>query len=277
MRIYEHTDKDFGRAFKRISQAFRTYFPNTEWVINDPDIEIVQVVGKVEYDYLTSKKSLNNIIMHQQCLFTTHISLEKWIELWKQCKLVMSFHNLYKYTKEKFNFLLSPLGAEPDTFPISTLQRQYTVFSTGHVAEPECLDNVFDACVITNKKMFHTGENFGWNSSHYQFLDYMTDSWYCNLLQKVKYITGLRKTEGFEMACIEGAMTGAVPIILDLPTYSFYKDFGIYINPSKNITEQLVNIFNSEYKPLSAEQITYIRNEFSWKKICGEIYKRLCQ
>jgi hypothetical protein len=275
MKILDHTDKDFGRAFKRISHAFRTHFPNVEWVTTNPDIEIVQVVGKVEYDYLCSKDSLKNVVMHQQCLFTTGISVEDWSKLWKECKLVISFHPIYTYTDEKINFLRTPLGAELDTFPISKVQRIYDVFTTGHVAEPECLDKVFDACITTNKKMFHTGENFKWNSNYYQFLEYMNDPWYVSILQKVKYVTGLRKQEGFEMACIEGAMTGAVPIVPDIQTYIDYRDFCIYISMSGDITKQLVNIFNSEYKPLSLEQINYVRDRFSWKRICGDIYKRL--
>jgi glycosyltransferase involved in cell wall biosynthesis len=97
------------------------------------------------------------------------------------------------------------------------------------------------------------------------------------MLQKVQYITGLRLIEGFEMACVEGAMTGAVPIVPDLPTYSWYKDFGIYIDTHRDITKQLVDIFNKEYEPLTDEQVNYVRSEFSWESICGNIYKRIVE
>lgn len=273
MKIYEHIDKDFGRAFKRISHAFKLHFPNVEWVNSNQDIEIVHTLGKTEYDYLASKDSLSNVVIIQHCFFTTHgVSAENWIDLWKQSKLTVSFHDLQSYTDSKFNFIRVPWGAEPDTFPISKAQRFYMIFSTGHVAETECLDKVYEACKITNNKMLHTGENFGWDLKYYQFFNYMEDPWYCNLLQRVKYIPGLRDIEGFEMACIEGAMTGAVPIVPNIPTYDFYKDFCIYIDMKKDIVEQLVNIFKSEYKPLSTEQINYIRKEFAWKNICNKIY-----
>jgi len=275
MKIFEYTNPDFGKAFKRISVAMQTHFPDVEWVTENPDVEIVQVVGKKEYDYLMSKQSLSNVIMFQQCLYTTDIPVTNWAQLWNECKLTISFHNLNSYIDNKDKFFRTPLGAEPDLFPVSKSQRTYTVFSTGHVAETECLDKVFAACILANKKMLHTGENFKWDNTHYQFLEYMTDSWYSSILQRVKYVTGLRVIEGFEMACIEAAMTGAVPIVPFIQTYIDYKDFCIYIDMDKDITQQLVNIFMSEYKPLSLEQITYVRNNFSWQKICGEIYKRL--
>ena len=275
MKIYEHSNPDFGKAFKRISKAFKTHFPNVEWVSSNADVEIVQVVGKAEYDYLVNKNSLSNVVIQQQCLFTTGISLEKWVELWKQCKLIISFHDCKAYTEGKINFFMSPLGAEPDLFPIGTQPRFYSIFSTGHVAETECLDKIFDACVCANRKMIHTGENFKWDNNHYQFLGYMEDPWFASLLQKVKYVSGLRRTEGFEMHCIEGAMTGAVPIIPFIQTYGYYKDFGIFIDMNKDITQQLINILLSDYKPLSLEQINYVRDRFSWKRICNDIYNRI--
>jgi len=275
MKILEYTNKDFGKAFKRISFAFKTHFTNVEWVDANPDIEIVQVVGDKEYNYLKSKDRLDNVVIHQQCLFSSSIPLETWTELWKQCKLVISFHPIDTYTDEKINFLRSPLGAEPDTFPVSKVQRFYDVFSTGHLPEPECLDKIFEACKATGKKMFHTGEDLNQDPKVYKFLEYMEDPWYCSILQRVKYVTGLRRCEGFEMACIEGAMTGAVPIVPLIPTYDYYKDFGLFIDMEQDITKQLVNILSSEYKPLTKEQIEHVRRTFSWKTICKNIYERL--
>jgi glycosyltransferase involved in cell wall biosynthesis len=85
----------------------------------------------------------------------------------------------------------------------------------------------------------------------------------------------LRRVEGFEMACIEGAMSGAVPIVPFLPTYDYYKDFGLYIFMDGDITDQLINIFDKSYVPLTQDQLYYVRDEFSWKNICEKIYKRL--
>jgi glycosyltransferase involved in cell wall biosynthesis len=275
MKILEYSNKDLGRAFSRITYAFHKYFKDVEWVTSNPDIVLVETLGQGEIDYLNTLKSLDNVVLVQQCLFTSGIKLNTWIELWKRCKLVISFHDLQSYTKEKFNFYRTPLGAEPDTFPIGCLERNFKVFSTGHVAETECLDKVYLACKNTNNTMIHTGENFHWDNKYYTFINYLPDKQFSYLLQRVQYVTGLRLVEGFEMACIEGAMTGAVPIIPNLPTYDWYKDFGIYIDVNKDITKQLVDIFSSEYNSLSNEQINYIRNEFSWSNICTNIYKRI--
>jgi hypothetical protein len=277
MKIYEYSDPNLGKCFTRIGGALRKYFPNTEWVNSNPDIIIVELLGQGEVDYLNSLKSLDNVIMFQHNFFTSGVPQEVWIDLWTRCKLVLSFHDLTDYTDKKFNFLRTRLGAEPDQFKISKYDRNFKVFSTGHVAETECLDKVFLACKNTNNVMIQTGENFHWDNRYYTFVNYLPENQFTYMLQRVQYVTGLRLIEGFEMACVEGAMTGAVPIVPDLPTYDWYKDFGIYIDTHRDIVTQLSDIFSREYKPLTSEQINYVRDEFSWKKICSNIYKRIIE
>jgi hypothetical protein len=276
MKIQEISNPALGKAFDRISLAFHKHFPNVEWTDQNPDIKTIQLLGQGEVDLLNKMDRLDNVILFQMNFHTSGVSAEVWQELWKKCKLVISFHDLKSYYPDlEFNFYRTALGAEPEEFPVNlSIPRDNKVFSTGHVAETEGLDLIYEACKKTNNIMFHTGENFHWGSN-YHFIPYMSNAMFSKSLQTVQYVPGLRFIEGFELMCIEGAMTGAVPIVPNLPTYDFYKDFGIYIDTNKNIVEQLVNIFDSEYKPLSIEQINYVRNIFSWDRICSEIYKRL--
>ena len=89
-------------------------------------------------------------------------------------------------------------------------------------------------------------------------------------------MAGLRLIEGFECHCIEGAMTGAVPIVPNIPTYDFYKDFGIFIDVKSDIKQQLIEVFNNKnYKSLDYDIISYVRDRFSYKKIVENIYKEV--
>jgi hypothetical protein len=277
MKIQEISNPDWGRCFGRISGALHKHFPsNTEWTNDNPDIKLVHLLGQSELDIVNKMDTLDNVVLNQVNFLTSELPDTTWIEIWKKAKLVISFIDLKAmYPDVEFNFHKFPMGAEPELFPISKVQRFYDIFTTGHVAKTECLQEVYDACVLSRKVMLHTGENFKWKGPNYQFLEYMTDSVYSSILQRVKYITGLRITEGFEMACIEGAMTGAVPIVPFLPTYEYYKDFGRFIFMDGDITGQLVKIFSEPYVPLTKEQIEYVRYEFAWKKICEDLYKRL--
>lgn len=276
MKIQEIKHKDLGKCMDRISLAFHTHFPNVEWGANSPDLKLVYLFGDGEKKILDQLDNLDNVILFQITYFTGDIPPETWLPYWKRAKLVISFHDLKSYyPNEDFNFLLTPLGAEPELFPVSLEPRTLKVFTTGHVFETECLDSIFLACTETKTKMYHTGEDFKWYPEAYQFLPYMNDAEFLGYLQKSQYIAGLRLIEGFEMMCIEGAMTGAVPIVPNLPTYSFYKDIGIYIDVNKNIVQQLKDVFERPYSPLTLEQIKYTRETFAWSTICKPLYNRI--
>lgn len=276
MRIKEFMNPDWGKAFKRISKAFHSNFNKIEWVDTNEDIELVHIVGTAEVDYLLKKDSLSNVVIVQHCFRTAGVdSQETWNSLWKNCRLVISFHNLPKFTDTKFNFIRTPWGADPSMFPVSTDHRIVKVFATGHVAGTEKLDSIFEACQLTNNIMYHTGENFKFNPKTYQFFDYMDNKEYSAMLTYVQYVAGLREIEGFEMACIEGAMTGATPIVPTENSYDFYNPFAIKVDTNTDVVPQLVKIFSEPYIPLGLDKILYVRNTFDWKVLCPPIQKAI--
>lgn len=276
MRIQELKSNGLGLCMNRISQAFQTHFPNVEWVNLNPDIRIIYVFGGGEVEMLDRIDDLSNVVIFQVNFNTINMPTTTYLPYWKRAKLVISFHPLDTYfPNEKFNFIRTALGAEPSLFPVSNVVRPHKVFTTGHVAETECIDLIYEACKRTGTRMLHTGHNFNWDTKHYWFLPYMEDGAFKNILSTSQYIAGLRLVEGFEMMCIEGAMTGAVPIIPDLPTYDFYRDFGTYINVDLNITQQLEEIFSMKYEPLSPVQVELVRDTFSWSYICKRLYDRI--
>jgi len=276
LRIEHVCNSTYGKAFKRIDVALRRHFTDVIWTTRNPDIKIVETLGGGEVEYFKKCKTLDNIIIFQQNYFTSEVKPEVWLDIWKQCKLVLSFHDLQSYfPNDKFSFMRTALGAEPDDLTINLNNRPIKVYTTGYIAETEAIDCLYDACKETKNVLNHTGKDFGWSKEYYKFIPYMEDINFNRFLTNVQYVSGLRLIEGFEMHCIEGAMTGAVPLIPDEPMYDFYKDFGIYINSKENIVSQLVDIFNKDYNPLSLEQINYVRNEFSWSKICRRIQERI--
>jgi len=275
LKIKEIYNKNWGKVFGRITSALKTHAPSgVEFVSgNDYDVCMVHAVGGEEYIKAT-QEDLSKVILFQHCYYTTNMDLSMWHNLWTQCRCVISFHNLVDYTDTKFNFLRSPLGAEPELFPILNTPRTAKVFSTGHVADTECLDLIYQACRDTKNIMIHTGNNFKWDANGYSYSNYLPDAQYNAVLNKVQYVAGLRLIEGFECHCIEGAMTGAIPIVPDLPTYDWYKDFGIFIDTKQDIKQQLIDIFNNKsYKSLDYGIISYVRERFSYAKIVNDIYK----
>lgn len=271
IKIHEYRNPNWGRAFTRISKAFHDYSPDwVEWTNNnDYNIRLVHVVGGEELPLLNSE--LDKTVIIQHCYFTTYI--DYWDKYWKDALLTVSFHNLPDYTSEKFNFYRMPWGADPKVFYYNGEEKLYDIFVTGHVAETESINEIYKAAKLLNISMLHTGHNF--NFGHpYRHLEYMVDNVFRKLLANTKYVAGLRKIEGFEMACVEGLFCKAVPIVFDLPTYSFYEGLAIFINPNADIVEQLIiHLSNPVY--LSEEQYQEAIRRFSWENIMGGFYSEL--
>lgn len=268
IKLGEVLNPDFGFAFKRISKAFHDY-GDVEWVSPEKaDAVIIHVVGGGEYNQALE---LKNAVVIQHCVFTTQVTIPMWEKIWCNSLLNVSFHDLSSYSDKKFNSISTPWGAEPSIFHYIPYARDNTVFATGHVASTEHLDSIYRACGRTGKQMLHTGENFKWNTQYYKYLKYMSDSELCSLFNHTKYIGCLRDIEGFEMMGIEGAFCGATPIVPDLPTYRWYKDFGKFIDMKQDIVEQLVAIFDSPFQELTTEKRQEVTARFSWKNIIPKI------
>jgi hypothetical protein len=269
-------NKSWSQSLYRIEKAFRNYSPEYVQWVDYPEAEaaIVPIVGAGEVPIcekiLADGKKL---IINQVCYLTS--GYEKWPELWEKAVFTFSFHNLSDYTNVQFNFKSFPLGADKNLFFNVHKNRVAKAFTTGYIAETEYIDKIFEACKKTNNFMVHTGADFNWDNIYYKHLPHQEDPGLNYVLGQVQYIPGLRAIEGFEMLCIEGAFGGAVPVVLDLPTYRWYKDFGIFIDPNQNITEQLVSIFKKEYFPLSEETISKVKLEFSWDVLIPTIFEEI--
>jgi hypothetical protein len=278
MKLFEVSNPDFGKAFKKISSALRTHSPDgVEWVdsIESADYSIVHVVGGQEYEKLLTM-DLNKTIIYQHCFLTSGVEENLWKPLWKDSALLVSWNNLGSYLLEGTNFLRIPLGADPLVYAkVPEINKNIDIFTTGHVAKTESIDKIYEACKQAGKVLNHTGENFRYSPNWYKYVNYIDENLYGSFLSRAKYVAGLREIEGFEMHCIESAMTGSVPIVPNLPSYDFYSDFAKVIDLDGDVVSQLVEILNSPYKTLSNETVDYIRHEFSWEKIISRIFSEI--
>lgn len=92
-----------------------------------------------------------------------------------------------------------------------------------------------------------------------------------------QYVSGLRRTEGFELPAVEGLFCGARPILFDTPNYrQWYEPFGIFIyeGSRQEVIEQLINIFQGPYQPVTEEEIAVAQGRFDWQRIIGGFWER---
>lgn len=275
MKVWEYIHPHWGIAFKRISHALHVYAPeNIQWTQDKDaaDVHLIHVVGEGEIPLLTSNKPK---IIIQHCYFTAGAPAVNYAQYWKDSLLTTSFHNLPNYTDINFPFHHMPWGADPEVFNLLPyVPRKYKIVATGHVAESECIDKVFEACVKTNNILLQTGQNFGWNNNHYRHTPYLRNGDFTLLLNSCEYVSALRVIEGFELMGIEGLFCGARPIVPDDPTYDWYRQYGHTIDTKRDIVEQLVEILKTPATPLTPEEYTEVTERFSWKNIIRNFYAR---
>lgn len=278
MKIYEDTNQDFGEVFKKISEALKRYAPSDiEWVGSheEADLTIIQVVGGEEFEKL-ERMDLKKTIIYQHCLLTTGIDNQRWLPLWKECKALVSWNNLEQATGFDLDYIRIPLGGYPEKINVvPKLNKSIDIFTTGHVARSENIDIIYEACKESGKVMHHTGHNFRYSPNWYKYLPFMQDNAFYDTLSKSKYVAGLREIEGFEHMCLEAAMAGSVPIVPNLPSYDFYKDFAIMLDLDENLKDNLVNVLSSNYEELSSDKVAFVRENFSWEKVMNKFYKEI--
>ena len=275
VKVFEYLHPAWGIVLKKISHHLRMYAPeDVVWVDEIPksDLQIIHIIGTGEYEI--AEKSPNKIIW-QHC-YKTAGNLP-WDNLWANSLLSASFHNLKKYTTKQFNFLHLPLGFNRSFFypRVPFEQRPKVAFVTGHILNDECIGEIYEACAKAGYTLYHTGENFNLGSN-YVYLEYLPEVTYADLLgTAVKYVFGLRRVEGFEVAVIEGIASGAVGVVPTLDTYSWYDGIAIKVDvESSNLSKNIYNIL------IDNEKIDFdaqILKQFEWKNIINKFWNSVWQ
>jgi hypothetical protein len=277
MKIFEFRRNEWGIAFKRISDALHRYAPDwVEWTnYENCDIMIVHVVGGGEIPALEMPKPK---VVIQHCYFTASAHEIDYAKYWAQSIMAVSFHDLRKYTDKDIPYYGMPWGADDNVFcRTNTGNRAIKVIATGHIAETEAIDKVYEAVKQLKQTLYHTGQNFGWDKRFYRYLDYMPDNEFAEVLNGTQYISALRFIEGFELMAIEGLFCGARPIIPDDPTYDWYREHAYTIVKDKDIVEQLVEILKDTPRPMDENERLVIVNKFKWSHLIGDFFTTLKQ
>jgi len=255
----------------------------------EADIVVYHVVGRRDHMLLSTRDILKQgkkYAMIQLALQSTrNPKTTDWIELWGKAKLVWSYYDIpylleQETTSVKMNFLHTPLGVDTDTFYHkggSVDARTYLTQTNGIVTNAECIYENFDAAAKVGGKVAHfsDGLEFRRNVDYYGRI---SDFELNNLHNKCKYVSALRRKDGFEMAAAEGIVCGARPIMFDNHNYRQWFDrFAVFI-PERDyghVVSDLVKLFQSPYREVTEEEIRIAKALFSWENIAKVFWARL--
>ena len=290
MKVFSRTIIGNSFCLVKILNALKKYAPpNVVFVDNyqDADLVLLHINGRHDHFQRFIDVCKKPYVAIQYCIRGTRKKkTTQWRSIWDNAEMVWSYYELDKYIKEEGgdwsipNFYHSPLGADEDIFTNrGNEEKQFIIMSSGwspkQAIGAESFNEILEATVLTNKKMFHLGRTIC-NNDRVIIGRGITDEALASRYRSCCYVSGLRRTEGFEMPAVEGLFCGARPIMYDQPHYRQWHDkWGIFIPEDNNVTQNLVKIFQQEYIPISNEEREEAVEMFNWRKIIIEFWRKL--
>lgn len=281
-----------SRALQRVYDALIRYAPSHIEVVkwpNEADLIVLHVVGRndaTEKKVNWAKEHKKQYAMIQYCLKSTmKPNTTDWFEMWNDSQLVWSYYDLNQLIYEDsgrnpdskdflVNFYHAPLGVDTDIFydRKSALGHDDLII-VNH--SQDYLQESTKECVVAanrlNKKMLYLGEELN-RGENILCRTNLTNNELAYAYSSSLFVSGLRRTEGFEMPVIEGAACGARPIVFDRPEMrKWFNEFALFIpeEPREKVIERLVDIFESGENSdlLDRDEVELIKERFNWETI----------
>jgi glycosyltransferase involved in cell wall biosynthesis len=272
-----------------IAKMVKKYAPaNIQWVEN---YTMADLVIETIFDDHESTPAANNIeiVRHLNekpfgIVFAGFSRPKEWIldnkffqGIFKDAKFIYTPWDLTGYYGWKLNnHIRLPFGFEKNEFfKIPNKEKRYTIACTGYVACSEGIEEIYEAVKAIDGRMLHLGRNFGWEKPYYENRENVTVEEVNLIFNSSKYVSALRRGEGFELTATEAGAAGITPICFNNPHYKdWFWDYAKFIKEdAPNIViKELMEVFKQE-PFLPDEKINEIRARFNWEDIMKKFWE----
>lgn len=272
MRAYIDT-RIQSRSVRRVVNALGKYAPSYVDIVNnieDAELVVIHINGRLEKNTRYIKFIDRPYAVIQYALKSTlNPDAEDWMPIWTGSELVWSYLRL----EGEFGFYRAPLGVDSNVFYPRSGDKVYTVLTSGEGYLAESVREVMIAVKRTDKHMAHLGSHL--LKEGVDYFDDLTDEALAVLYSACDYVSGLRRTEGFELPAAEGLMCGARPILFDRPHYKdWYDELAVFI-PETN-RDQIANdveiVFRDGVRPVTDDEIAKGKTRFNWEDLVRDFW-----
>lgn len=267
-------------AMYRVAEALRRFSPKEIRVVDaqsgeECDLHVLHVIGPYPMTYIRSK----DYVVIQYCYKTA--GEFDWRSLWSNSKLIWSYYDLP--VPEGTRYFHGPLGVDGSVFNVNGVaHRDIGVVTSGYVASPgEAIEEVADAALESGLSVFHLGpadvvgmarrKELTWTNGQS-----LTDVDLSRKYQRARWVSGLRRVEGFELPVLEGAACGARPIVFDRDEMrTWFRDFAVLVPELEpwELTRALEDVFRYEPSVVSPEEREKILCRFAWRRVAEDFWK----
>lgn len=295
MRAYVDLPRPLSRAMDRVIAALKATAGRNGVTVtlarDHADVVILHVIG-----YDDTVEAINELTqrgqryaMVQYCVRSTQRPhTADWLPLWRGAMAVWSYYDLEAMHAEDakaaatednvvqfqtlaelgVNFYLAPLGADANTFRPYNVPRRAEVMTSGYVAESESVLEVARAVQRVNGRMLHLGPELdGLDGTQVAYLRNVPDGILAQSYSRCRFVSGLRRCEGFELPAVEGLLCGARPIMYDRPHYRLWFDGLAEFIPEgspSEVEEAIVALFHAGPRPVTDEEREQAAKRFDW-------------
>lgn len=277
---YERMIKNLWNRDNEI--GFKSYAPIKYEFIKDSnvaDFQILDITRISDKYYLRCDKYI--LFFHTFGEWAEEDPSE-YYELFKNAMLVYSHIDLAPMYPmiEKNKFMLGPWGTQPDLwFKKEHLKNDtYQIFCTGEIPSTEGIRECIAACDSLHKKLLHVGYDFNYRNYSYTNRNNLSANEMNEEYNNSKWVSALRRIEGFEKPAIEGLLCGARPICFDTPLYRYwYGDLARYVKEGteQETYEDILRVMKNEYAPVTKEEMERAIKKFAWFYVAGNFWKRI--
>lgn len=299
MKVYlePHTN---SRGILRVRDALVRFAPKEVEVVsseNEADLVILHVFGRNTTSLNRAgrlQKEGKHYAVIQYCLRSTmRPNTKDWIKMWMYADVVWSYYDLFALCSKDgmilpeihdgvsslvaFNFYHAPLGVDVELFNSKQLFRPYTIVASGQHALSESVRECAFATKRVHGRMFHVGHELR-RGKDIVCQSNLTDEELAYVYSTSQFVSGLRRTEGFEFPVIEGALCGARPIVFDRPEMRhWFGQFAIFIPEGSRgeVIDSLEQVFRQGASPVEEWQKALIREKFNWRYIIDGFWRRI--
>ena len=194
-------------------------------------------------------------------------------DVFEKAEVVYSHLDLKSFFPDlEHKFIRGPWGVNPDKWmkDKSIANDEYQILNTGEIPETEGIKECIVACDKLNERMLHVGTPQKFNNASYNNTYKLTDEQMRDSYNRSRWVSALRRFEGFEKPAMEGLLCGCRPICFDTPLYRYwYGDLARYVKESteKETSDDILRVFKEEYSPVTADEMQTALDRFGWRNV----------
>lgn len=290
MRVFIPSATNLSRAMSRVELALCQFTPapfEVTRVKSSANTVVIHVVGYDDTVEAVEKcrQRGQDYVLIQYCLRTTQrSSCADWLRLWEEALAVWSYYDLVTLAAEDgvdlhdVNFYHAPMGVNSERFCRGAgASVRYQILTSGYLAVPESIREVAAAALRVGGEVFHLGPQLQLRGAVTYGLG-LTDEQLANVYRQCRFVSGLRRVEGFELPAAEGLLCGARPILYDRPHYRrWFEPWGRFIREgtATEVEDSVHAEFVAGPGELTSAQLVEAADRFEWRTIVRGLWESL--